>query len=281
MKQALTSIWWLIRDTFRQALASGIFWLMLAVSALCMLWCLFVPPAGSDPGPAVRNQQLRLVGWVADMAGLALALVWTGGFLPTFLDASAVAVLLAKPLPRWALLTGKYVGVLAFIAFQAIVFVTATWLALGLRTGVWDLAYFLCVPILLLHFAIFFSFSAMLAVATRSTAACTFGSLLFWMLCWGMNLGRDQFLVLPDIQGLTPLFGRTIEIGYWVLPKPLDFHFLLQETLRADNVFAPIVELGALEKHGGWLPGWSLLSSSLFGLVMLGVAAYDFLSADY
>ena len=84
-------------------------------------------------------------------------------------------MLLAKPVPRWLLLAGKFVGVLAFVALQGSLFVGGTWLALGVRTGVWDAAYFLCVPLLLLHFAVFFSFSAMLAVATRSTVACVLG----------------------------------------------------------------------------------------------------------
>src|SRR4051812_30797695 len=46
---ALFAIRWLIRDTFRQALASGIFWLMLAVSAICAAVCLTVAVAGDVP----------------------------------------------------------------------------------------------------------------------------------------------------------------------------------------------------------------------------------------
>ena len=40
---------WLIRDTFRQALASRIFWIMLAVSALCILFCLGIHIEGGAP----------------------------------------------------------------------------------------------------------------------------------------------------------------------------------------------------------------------------------------
>src|SRR5439155_1894708 len=36
----------LIRDTFRQACASGIFWMMLAVTAICVLLCLSVQVSG-------------------------------------------------------------------------------------------------------------------------------------------------------------------------------------------------------------------------------------------
>ena len=36
----------LIRDTFRQAVASGIFWMMLVVTAICVVFCLSVDVSG-------------------------------------------------------------------------------------------------------------------------------------------------------------------------------------------------------------------------------------------
>ena len=39
----------LIRDTFRQSSASGIFWMMLAVTGLCVLLCLSVKVSGDAP----------------------------------------------------------------------------------------------------------------------------------------------------------------------------------------------------------------------------------------
>ena len=121
--------------------------------------------------------------------GLLLALVWTAGFVPTFLEPSAASVLLAKPVARWQLLLGKYFGVLTFVGFQVVLFVVLTWLALGVRTHVWNMTYWWCIPLLLLQFAIFYSFSVLLAVITRSTVACVFGSVLFWLLAWGINYG--------------------------------------------------------------------------------------------
>jgi len=226
---------WLVRDTLRQALASGICWLLLAVSTLSILVCLSVSvvgdvalvPPGEQPdflprnapeakdkalikqsGVTVVNGDLRLAfgalriplardartavhllelilaGGVADTLGLLLTLIWTAGFLPSFLDGRSVSVLLAKPPPRWCLLLGKYLGVLAFVLMQAVIFVGGTWLAIGLKTRVWDMGYLLAVPLLLLHFAIFFSASLVLAVCTRSTVVSVFGSIAFWIMCW-------------------------------------------------------------------------------------------------
>jgi hypothetical protein len=357
---ALLAIRWLVRDTFRQAQASGIFWLMLGISTVCIALCLsvniegdvplsaagrdqaeFLPPsdlaaaaaavAGLVPNGAsqaqgtwtipppfysrpyqqvvaagrhrvpiargrltlafgaiavdltrdrhhaVRFLQCVLAGWVADAAGLLLALMWTAGFLPSFLDPAAVSVLLAKPVPRWSLLAGRYLGVLVFVAFQGLIFVGGTWLALALRTGVWDPTYFLCLPLMLLHFAVFFSFSVLLAVTTRSAVACAFGSVLFWLLCWGMNYGRHVALSVPDLRS----FGAASELAYWLLPKPLDFHILLVQTLQADNFVTRVVDVEQLAERGAWSPELSVLASVLAGAVLLGLAAYEFVKADY
>jgi ABC-type transport system involved in multi-copper enzyme maturation permease subunit len=269
----LDTIGWLVRDTFRQARATGIFWLMLGVSAVAMLVCLSVPSLPS-----------QLAGWVADAGGLLLALLWTAGFLPAFLEPAAVAVLLAKPVPRWTLLAGKCLGVLSLLAFQAVVFIGGTWLALALRTGVWDPVYFLCIPFVVLHFAVFFSFSAMLAVATHSTVACVFGSILFWLLCWAMNFGRHSALLTPNLATLresSPMFAWTLEAGYWMLPKPLDFHVVVLDLVHSENILARMVDVKALVALGAWNPGASIAASVLTGLVLLAIAAHEFVTADY
>jgi hypothetical protein len=167
--------------------------------------------------------------------------------------------------------------VLVFVAVQGLLFVGGTWLALALRTGVWDPTYFLCLPLLLLHFAVFFSFSVLLAVATRSAVACAFGAVLFWLLCWGMNYGRHVALSVPDLQS----FAAASELAYWLLPKPLDFHILLVQTLQADNFATRVVDVEQLAERGAWSPGLSVLASVLAGAVLLGVAAYEFVKADY
>jgi hypothetical protein len=285
----------LVRDTFRQSRASGVFWLILGVTVLCTVLCLSVRITGElslgfgaihfpierNREDAVRWLELELVGWVVDGAGLLLALVWTAGFLPAFLEAGSVSVLLAKPLPRGWLLTGKFLAVLVFVAFQATLFVGATWLALGLSTAVWDATYLLAIPMLLLHFTIFFSFSTLLAVTTRSTGASVFGSILFWLVSWGMNGGRHLFLSVPELHGLGLGLGWVVEAGYWILPKPADLGILFFDALHADNFLSQTLGMAAVQEQGAFHPVWSVASSLLFAVAMLGLSAYDFVDADY
>jgi hypothetical protein len=338
----LLALRWLVLDTFRQSLASGILWLMLAVTGLCILFCLsagvvgdvnprwapdeppeLLPRGAADAAQAkregvdvvsgeltlafglvriplargrveaVRQLQLLLAVGVADVAGLLLTLIWTAGFLPTFLEPHAVSVLLAKPVPRWSLLLGKFLGVVAFVLAQASLFVGGTWLALGLRTGVWEKAYLLCILMLLLHFTIFFSVSALIAVWTRSTVACVFGTLVFWFLCWGMNYGRHALVALepapgevvsaqqPPLQTLSPLVRWSAEAGYWALPKPADLGILLYHAMHAEGLTRELNVFRAVEQRGEFFPQLSVLASVLFTVAVLAVAGHQFVTMDY
>ncbi|MGL4423083.1 MAG: ABC transporter permease, partial [Gemmataceae bacterium] len=61
-------------------------------------------PVGRHREDAVRMVQVWVAGAIADTIGVLLALLWTAGFLPTFLEPQHVSVLLAKPAPRWGIL---------------------------------------------------------------------------------------------------------------------------------------------------------------------------------
>jgi len=328
---ALYAVRWLIHDTFRQAMASGIFWVMMTVSAVCIGLCLsisvdgplrmdvtdvdpeFLPrggggfdagkvqksglpqvtgnlhlafgafpvPLGRDARDSLRFLQLMMAAGVADTLGVLLTLVWTAGFLPTFLEPSAASVLLAKPVPRWSLLVGKYLGVLTFVALQALVFVGGTWLAIGFRTGLWDLPYLLAIPMLLLNFSVFFSFSALLAVLSRSTVVCVFGSLVFWLMCWGMNFGRHTVFGLQDFQDLSSFFRFLLDVGYWVMPKPGDMSLLLYDALDSTRFLSKPLALKNVQEQGMFSPELSLVSMLIFAVIMVALAGYEFMSQDY
>ncbi len=325
----------LIRDTFRQARASGISWIMLAATAICVAFCLsvrvagdvslhddketvFFLPRGTQVGDktispeyakregvetlsgrmtlafgavsfpisrerkdAVHFLELILAGGVAGTFGLLLALVWTAGFMPTFLEPGAASVLLTKPPARWHLLLGKYLGVLTFVAFHVTLFIALTWLALGVRTNVWSLTYWWSIPLLLLQFATFFSVSILLAVTTRSTAACVFGAVLFWCLAWAMNYGVVMARGLRDPQYLPAATVRLSELAYWISPKPIDAGLMLFNALGAGNHFAKPEIFRLLESGRVFSPELSILSSVLFAVVLLGVAAHQLEGTDY
>jgi ABC-type transport system involved in multi-copper enzyme maturation permease subunit len=298
----LTALRWLVRDVFRQARAVGLSTTLAACTALAVLACLtvqFTPDSdGGDKGTlttlfglvtvlggesldtAARFLQFVLAGVVADTLGVLLALIWTAGFLPAAVDPAAASVLLAKPVGRGTALVGKFLGVVAYVAVQGAVFVTLTGLALGARTGVWSAGYWLCVPLLLAHFTVFLSVSALVAVSTRSPAGCVVGAIVAWLVCWGMNYGRHALVGLAPEEATATLV-RAVEAMYWVLPKPADFGLILYDTLGADRFVTPWVEFRAVQAQGDFHPMLSVITSLAVAAALLGLAVYEFLHEDY
>jgi hypothetical protein len=135
--------------------------------------------------------------------------------------------------------------------------------------------------VLLVHFAIFFSFSVLLAVTTRSTVACVFGSVVSWLLCWAMNYARHAVVGMPDLAMLSPSLHTLVEIGYWVLPKPADMGILLFNSLEAGNYFGQIAAFQSVQSRGEFLPEWSIATSRRFTVAVLAVSAREFVTTDY
>jgi hypothetical protein len=285
-----------VRDVFRQARASGLTATLLGVSILAAVTCATVEVGSSNtltlfsgrvsvidgvsPAVAVRYLQFLMAGIVADMFGVLLALTWTAGFLPSFVDASAASVLVVKQPPRSRLFLARFFGVITFVGVHTLIFVGLTAVALGARTGVWDWAYWLCVPLLLVQFTIFYSFSALMAVMTRSTAGCLIGTLLFWLACFAMSYGRHAIVLLDPTQELEAA-AHVANLGYWLLPKPADFSLILYDALDAGRFGTPLVDFQRLQERGLFLPWASILSSLAFAVMLLAVAVYEFVHADY
>ena len=229
---------------------------------------------------AVRYLEFLLAALVADTLGVLLALIWTAGFLPTFIDPSAASVLLAKPPSRTALFLSRFAGVVVYVGVQALLFIGLTAAALGLRTGFWGAVYWLCVPLLFAQFTVFYAFSALLAVMTRHTVGCLVGSILFWVVCWAMNYGRHVLVGMEPTE-VTAAVVRMADIGYWILPKPADFGLVLYDALDANRFATPGVEFRRVQEMGLFSPLWSVVSSLAFAVGLLAVAVYEFVHEDY
>ncbi len=323
----LYALRWLIYDTFWQALTSRVFWILLGLSGICIVFCLGVSVVGGveredrelfapDGKPLGAGNQrigqasllfgvftyeisrdaereikffLNIFGsFVGGILGVLFTLVFTAGFIPDSLQPSAASVLLAKPIPRWLFLMGKFVGVVSFVALHAVIFYGGTWLALGLTTNYWHPTYLFGILFMVFHFTTIFSFTLILAVLFRSSTAGIVGALAFWGICAAVNWGRHSVVVFDELNPGAQMSTHTTlfsEISYWCLPKPIDFTIMLQETLgvSADvsgtlaesNPFKPMIARNYFH------PIPAMLSSFFFTAFALWTSASQLAKTDY
>ena len=157
-----------------------------------------------------------------------------------------------------------------------------TWLALGVRTRVWDLVYWWSVPLLLIQFAIFYSFSVLLAVVTRSTVACCLR--LHSLLASGMGnqlRQRHGSPLSPQSQYLPASTVGLAQAAYWITPKPIDAGLILFNALNANEHFEKPSVYKLVEAGEVFSPQLSILSSLVMTGALLALSSHEFSTADY
>lgn len=307
--------WALIVDSFRESRDRKIFWVMLGFSVLiaAAMSCI-----GFEQGKVnllfglktfetdyftgatgIKTDVIAalVVDGIMDTAlggmGVLLSIIATASFFPTFLDRGAIDVVLSKPLPRWRLFLGRYVGGMVFIGVQATIFVALTFLVVGLRWGVWLPGYLLAIPLVVLLFSYLYCISALVAVLTRSTVAAVLLTMLAWMAFTGVQTVDDLFTVMFPEWRENRLVYEGVHTLRWIVPKTQDITYLAKRWSRAANasVFVhtdndderEIVERATkIERARMAMNPFSLIGTSLlFEAAVVFLAMWKFTRKDY
>ncbi len=161
----------------------------------------------------VENLQTGLA-MVIGTFGLFLALMATSTLFPQMLQKGSVDLLLCRPVPRWRIITARYIGGAAIMAFNAAYLFLGVWAVLGLKSGVWNRGFPLSVLFAIFAFVVLFSVVMAVSVITESSpagllVACT-------MLVFSPVLAQHE-RITPAFS--SELYRQVFRSLYWVLPK--------------------------------------------------------------
>jgi len=237
----------LIIDSFRHAMDKKLFWVMIAISTAiaAAFGCVGATEAGGlqilgkwtiaeTNGRAMAALILSrvvcdyYVGWI----GIILALIATAGIIPEFLNQGSVDVVLSKPISRWKLFLGKYLGSMSFAGLQAAYFVVLTFFVAGFRWNIWLWSYFWAVPLIMLLFSYVYAFCAFFGVLTRSSLASLLLTMLVWFALWGLQnayvLTRipHPFDYTKQEPMLTGRWANVLRVTHTAIPKTQDIPYI-------------------------------------------------------
>lgn len=212
--------------------------------------------------------------------GLLIALLVCAGFVPDLLHKGTLDLALARPIGRSALLLGKYLGGLWFVAIFATATVGGSWLALGLRTGYWSPHFLLTIVTTVVQFAVLYSIATWIGLWSRSGGLSALVAIGIWMIAGAIAGVRQAskglgFLKMPD------WVDRTVETVYTILPKTSDLSSLntvfLAKAWLSPEARARVAL--ADPPHIDYL--FSLGTTALFTAAMLGLACWIFERRDW
>jgi ABC-type transport system involved in multi-copper enzyme maturation permease subunit len=267
----------LVADTFREAFSRKIFWGFFGCSSALILFFIFIMRIDvvegavatvSLFGSAARSQDVqRLVhqahGAIAAFlytAGMFLAIFASAGLIPSVFEPGRIELLLSKPVSRYHILLGRYLGNLLVIAVNLFYLIFSVWVIFGLKTGVWTFGFLLSSVLTLFVFAVLLTVVVLVGVLWESAAVTT-------MVAFGLMIVSPILAQQALLQRLlaSETSRDTVRVFYYVLPKVFD----LGHIVRALVIGNPV---------GDWMPLWS---SALFGAVVLGAGLYAFAKRNY
>lgn len=92
------------------------------------------------------------------------------GYFPNMLAAGAIDVLVAKPIERYKIFLGKYIGGLVLYSVVLFAAYVIVFVGTGIRTGVWHIQLFGALPLTIYSVALLYAVVLLIGVLTRSTA---------------------------------------------------------------------------------------------------------------
>ena len=228
-------IWGLITITLRELSAKATLIVLAGISTLIILGIFLSLSSsqvedginlmffGSSVGSPVSHESLNKIvhGIQATLTkslflGIVLfGVIATAGIIPSALEKGTVDLYLSKPIARWELLLGKYLGAVVLMLFNIVYFLSALWFVFGIKVGVWNGQFFLSSITLTFVFACLFSIVTLLGVLFRGPAIPIIGTFLY-LFVGNLLEQREQVLYLISEN---PMYQRILDGLYYILPQ--------------------------------------------------------------
>jgi ABC-type transport system involved in multi-copper enzyme maturation permease subunit len=267
----------LVRDTFREAFARKIFWAFFGCSTALILFFIFIMKIDVVQGAIAtislfgntsRGQDVQLLvrqvhGAIAAFlftAGMFLAVFASAGLIPAVFEPGRIELLLSKPVERYHILLGRYIGNVLVIASNIFYLVFAIWLIFGAKTGVWTRGFLWSSVLIVFIFSVLLTVVVLVGVLWESAVVSTM--VTFALMMMSPILAQQRILE----RLLTSEWSRNIiRVLYYALPKVFDVGRMARELVLGNPVTS-------------WMPVWS---SALFGVVILSTGLYVFARRNY
>src|SRR5207237_3413067 len=159
----------------------------------------------------VENFQSGLAMFIGTF-GLFLALMAMSTLFPQMLQKGSIDLLLCRPIPRWRLITARFIGGTAIMAFNAAYLFLGVWTVLGLKAGVWNHGFPLSTLLAIFAFVILFSVVMVVSVTSESAPA---GLLVASTMLMFSPLLAAHEQITPALS--SELYRRTFRSLYWLM----------------------------------------------------------------
>jgi ABC-2 type transport system permease protein len=267
----------LVRDTFREAFARKIFWAFFGCSTALILFFIFIMRVDvvegalatasifgrSGPSQSVEKMVAGVHAGIANFIysiGMCLAVFASAGLISAVFEPGRIELLLSKPVTRYHILLGRYVGNVLVVACNLFYLILAIWIIFGIKTQVWHAGFLFAGLSSLFVFCVLLTVSLLVGVLWESAAVsiiATFGVMVISLIVSAKSTWERL---------LSSEWSRDIVRGmYYALPRIFDIGRINNNLITSQ----PVTD---------WAAIWT---TAAFGAVMLGASLFFFARRDF
>ncbi len=160
--------------------------------------------AGTPIGRAKGNTKDAVVEWYRGWIGwlinwpvgtliVFVAIIATAGIMPRMFEPGSISLLLSKPITRSRLFLAQFTGACTFMLLVSLYFTVGVWLIAVIRLGIWNPNVFLCIPLFMLMFMVYYSVSAYVGLLYRSAIMSVLATILLFCICFSLGWAKVTY----------------------------------------------------------------------------------------
>lgn len=146
----------------------------------------------------------------------------SAGYVPLMIEAGSIDLVLSKPIRRWHLFYGKYVGGLLLYSIALVAAYVVVFLGVGAVSGVWHWPFFYALPMTIFSLGLLYAIVGWVGLWTRSTTmAMVIGYLYYLVVDTAVAFLADPtatpFLAeMPGVEAMADLVKHTFPSFKWL-----------------------------------------------------------------
>jgi ABC-type transport system involved in multi-copper enzyme maturation permease subunit len=201
--------------------------------------------------------------WTSKVTAILFWIVMFGfistaaGYFPGMMKTGAIELVVAKPVNRLQIFSGRYLGGLVLGSLALLVSELVVLIGLGISTGIWHWNSLAAFPLTLLSLALLFALVVLVGIVTRSTALSMLAGYAFYLVVdtaiWAIQAIDAAGMKLGWLEGLSQ-FSRSAFPGF----------SRLREAASAAVLNIPLFDWQSVWLAAGWLVALLAASYALF-----------------
>ena len=165
--------------------------------------------------------------WPIQLVGVFISLFAMASLVPSLVKKGNIDLFLSKPISRFELLMGKYIGGATIVAGNLIFLIFSFWLIIGLKFSFWSPDFLVAIPAIFLTFEAFFSIMTLLSILTGNSVLPLAVAVLSMLVVGPILSARES---IPFLQN--EVAQKMMDLFYYIFPQSTDIMTEMTEMIK-------------------------------------------------